>query len=84
MHGSRVVLKTGQVISGRIWSVNVDDGWFTVFPDDEDDDVKVRMEACESVVTFGERISRNSIGDQDMLAEWAKRVEEKKLRKGRQ
>lgn len=81
MHTSRVVLKTGEKLSGIVWSVRPLEGWFTLIVDD--DERTIKMEDCESVVTEGERIRRGEIGDQDMLAEWAKRAEEERARKER-
>lgn len=82
MHTSKVVFKDGRKESGIIWSVRPREGWFTLIvdrgPDAESEELTIRMDECESVVTLGERISRNEIGDQDMLAEWAKRAEQEK------
>lgn len=71
MHTSRVVMKDGKTRTGIIWSVGVQEGWFTLIEDGEDD-ATIQIADCASVVTYGERISINKIGDQDMLAKWAK------------
>ena len=76
MHQSKIVMKDGKVRTGIIWSVRVQEGWFTLIDDDDDDGdhgpgAPIQIDECESVVTYGERISINKIGDQDMLAKWA-------------
>lgn len=73
MHTSKVVMKDGRVRTGIIWTVRVQEGWFTLINDDGDHepDAKTQIADCESVVTLGPRISVNEIGDQDMLAKWA-------------
>jgi len=71
MHMSKVVLKDGTTRTGIIWSVRVQEGWFTLIDAvGEEADAKIQIDDCESVVTYGERISINEIGDQDMLAKW--------------
>lgn len=74
MHLTRVTLKTGEQMVGNVWSVRIQDGWFTLIVGDDEHTIK--MADCKSVVTEGERISRTNIGDQDMLAEWSKRAAE--------
>ena len=78
MHTTKVKLKDGTNIEGHVWSVRPAEGWFTIISHDTDQDHTIRMEDCESVVTLGERISKNKIGDQDMLAVWAERAEQER------
>lgn len=59
-------------MTGNVWSVRPAEGWFTLIVGDAE--LTVKMADCASVVTEGERLHRNEIGDQDMLAEWAKRA----------
>lgn len=78
MHGTKVVLKDGAILNGQIWTVRAIEGWFTMLIDGEDKDQKIQISDCGSVTTFGERISKNEVGDQDMLEVWAKRADEER------
>lgn len=76
MHVTRVILKNGNSLDGIVWSVRPSEGWFSLIVEDEE--LFIKMDNCESVVTEGERISRDNVGNQDMLAEWVKRAEEER------
>jgi len=80
MHLTRVEFKDGRIQFGTVWTVRPVQGWFTLIidggPDDDSEELKISMADCRSVVTYGERISKNCIGDVDMLAEWEKRRKE--------
>jgi hypothetical protein len=71
MHTTKVEMKDGRKLEGIVWSVREKEEWFTLIVGD--DEYKLGMADCKSVVTLGERISRNVIGDQDMLKEWKNR-----------
>jgi hypothetical protein len=76
MHNSRVVLKTGKKLEGIIWTVRPEEGWFSLVVNGED--LKIQIDECESVITEGERVSKNRIEDCDMLARWRQRVREER------
>jgi hypothetical protein len=80
MHLTKVEFKDGRVEFGNVWSVRPVQGWFTLIvssdPDKDSEELTIRMSDCKSVITYGERISKNQIADVDMLPIWEKRREQ--------
>lgn len=67
MHTTYLKFRDGREVSGYIWEWRPREGWFTLNDDVTGEQHKVTLADLLSGYTKGERISKDHIGDQDIL-----------------
>ena len=70
MHTTKVKMKDGREISGILWIVRYEEGWFAMTgTDPEDAEMEILPFAeVDIALTENERISINKVGDDDIVA----------------
>jgi multimeric flavodoxin WrbA len=65
MHMTKIVMKDGRIFSGPIYGYSYTEGWLHVIDETAPD--KIYFRDMKSAITPGERLSINTIGDDDEL-----------------
>ncbi len=68
MHLTRFVMKDGRRFSAVVWDFKPAEGYLTIVAEDGREDPRIALRDIESAVTENERLSINTIGDDDLLA----------------
>jgi len=65
MHNTTIITKSGEIYNGPIWVWRPQENWFSILW--ENNEEVFSFDDVKSVITYGERMSINKIGDQDEL-----------------
>ena len=78
MHDTKVKLKNGEEYWGPMWEFRPEFNWFSIIDTATDDGEirKICIDDIESAITGGERISIDSVGDQDEVERARKFLEQ--------